>query len=94
MISVRLPNEDATLVEFPLLAFSVCMSDERSKDVTRKPQGHELLTPTLTWHASQYKVHEIHRGYILKTQKKKVLCGKEKTKKKKKRQKRKVILLT
>ena len=40
--------------------------NQRSKDVTQtQEQRPESPTVTLTWHASKYKVHNLHQRYIL-----------------------------
>ena len=38
-------------------------ADLHSKDVTQTQQRPELPTVTCTWHASKYKVHELHWRY-------------------------------
>ena len=38
------------------------MNDCKYRVVLQRP---ESLTVTLTWHASQYKVHKFHQSYIL-----------------------------
>ena len=42
--------------------------NQRSKDVTQTQQQRpESPAVTLTWHASKYKVHELHQRYILRS---------------------------
>ena len=39
---------------------------QRSEDVTSaQHQRPKSATGTLTWHASKYKLHKLHQGYIL-----------------------------